>query len=246
MNSIVKFSEEVNGYIDFSVDPEYYATSALQHESLYYAANPVVGEEPPLKTWVVPHVRITETQFDDDKHAECRVDVYPKEDVKSGCPPGWSVVLIEIKLYGDKMYAEVKSILYTHLFEMKEGDGPRTLRVYDRITLATMETEEVARISETSQELSTEEAFVLSLYSDGCVHAAVHEFGKFPTFWKGQITSYTDDALSNDFLVEDEEQTQERINAVNAGAVQAASEWSAMAYAVLGEEDFRGLCYEIK
>jgi len=247
MNNLIEFQQQENGYIDFTVDPAYYGTAALQHEALYYAANPIVGEEPPLKTWVAPDVRITETQFDDTNHAECRVDVYPKEDVKSGCPPGWSVVVIESKQYGDKVYDEVKEVLYTHLFEMKEGDDqPRKLRVYDSITVDTMETEEVARISETKQELTIQEAFLLSLYSDGCVHAAVHEFGKFPTFLLGKITSYTDHVLSNDFLVEDEEQTQERINAVNAGAAQAASDWSAMAYAVLGEEDFRGLCYEIK
>jgi len=228
MNSIVKFCKEVNGHIDFTVDPEYYATSALQHESLYYAPNPVIGEEPPLRTWIVPHGREKDIQFDDEKHAECRVDVYPKEAVKSGCPPGWSVVLIEIKLYGEITYDEVKSVLYTNPFELKEGDGPRKLRVYDRTTIDTMGTEEVARIKETRQELSIEEAFVLSLYSNGCVHAAVHEFGKFPTFLLGKITSYTDHVLSNDFLVEDEEQTQNQINQSNAGAVQAASDWSAM------------------
>jgi len=224
MENIVKFCDQVNGYIDFSVNPEYYGTAALQHEALYYAANPIVGEEPTLKTWVAPHRREKNIQFDDDKHAECRVDVYPKEAVNAGCPPGWSVVVIESKQYGDKVYDEVKEVLYTHLFQMKEGADPRKLRVYDRTTIDTMESGEVARISETRQELSTEEAFLLSLYSDGCVHAGVHEFGKFPTFFKGEITSYTDHPLSNDFLVADPAQTQARINQVNAGAVQAMNE----------------------
>jgi len=243
MSKIVTFCKEVNGYIDFTVDPAYYGTAALQHEALYYVPNPVVGEDAPLRTWIVPHGREKDIQFDDDKHAECRVDVYPKEAVNAGCPPGWSVVVIDPKQYGERMYVEVKEVLYTHLFEMKEGADPRKLRVYDRTTIDTMESGEVARISETRQELSTEEAFLLSLYSDGCVHAGVHEFGKFPTFFKGEITSYTDHVLSNDFLVEDEEQTQERINAVNAGAVQAMNEvflqllysdWS-MGDRVLGE-----------
>jgi len=117
MNNIVTFSEQQGGYIDFQVEAGYYGTSALENEALFYTPNPVIGEEATITKWVEPDGMEKNTQFDDTNHAECRVDVYRIEDVNANCPPGWSVVVIDLKQYGDKVYVEVKRILYTRPFQ---------------------------------------------------------------------------------------------------------------------------------
>ena len=105
----------------------------------------------------------------------------------------------------------------------------RKLSVLDSEGMALASAEELDRLRETKQELTSDEACFLSLFSDKGVHAGFPQLGGFPTFLHGKMECFNGSATSNDFLVEDEEQTQEQINVANAGAAQAALDWSAMA-----------------
>ena len=216
MKNLVTFSKQANGYIQFTVKPGYYATSALENQALYYVPNPIVGEEPPVMRWVEPDGMEKNIQFDETNHAESRVNVYEKKCVKAGCPPGWSVALVQDEVYGEYVCMEVKSVLFTR--PLRVGDmqmdcitrffqqNGMSIKEAERLFLKEMQVmlsrpmrmfddlemdEEVSQGREMCQELTMEEARYLSLTRKERVYCqqpfAFFGEKQFPVFHQGKI-----------------------------------------------------------
>ena len=220
MKNLVTFSKQANGYIDFQVKAGYYAASVLENEAIYYTPNPVIGEEAPIRLWVEPDGMESKTDFDDTYDAECRVYVYSKRTVNANCPKGWSAVVIDLKQYGENLYVEVKKILFTRPFQMKEVAAffrkelsieeakvsyrkemevinIHPMRVFD--VLEAYETVPAERVIK--QNLSIEEALYVSREHYGMVHSQqpFSFFGEnqFPVFYRGELLC-TGERCTND------------------------------------------------
>ena len=118
MKNLVTFSKQANGYIQFTVKPGYYAGASMssddQSEIVYIPNYISVGKDADEYITIKPLESVCDSQPYTETHNACtRVDVHMARIVNAGCPKGWSVALVEHKMYGGYVSMEVKQILYT-------------------------------------------------------------------------------------------------------------------------------------
>jgi len=124
---LVTFYTQKNGFIDFKVRRGYYAGASCyennQSEIVYVPNGTLVGHVADEYITIDPMESYTDSQPYTKSHNACTsVDVHRKSSTNAGCPPGWSVALVEHVLqYGDEYDSmKVKSVLFTRPFKMKE------------------------------------------------------------------------------------------------------------------------------
>jgi len=210
----------------FNVKSGFYAILRSEGETIYYAPKPIVGEEAKVKVWVEPEITIV-TEVIGVYDAGSRVNLFQKEFVKAGCPPGWSVVILEVVESRDKFVSKVKEILYTRLLRVGDMHMGCLIRFFKANGMSTREAnalflkemeviitrpmrmfddlemdEEVSRELEICQELTIEEARYASLTRNERVHSQqpftfYSGAEKYPVFYKGEI-EYVSGLQSND------------------------------------------------
>jgi len=226
MENIVTFYPQQGGYIDFSVKRGYYAGASVyendQSEIVYVPNGTLIGRVADDYITIEPMESVCDSQeYTENRNACTRVDVYRIKDVNENCPKGWSVALVEHKMYGDKYVSmEVKSVLYSRPFQMKEIAkffrkelsieeaassyrkemnviNIRPMRVFD----VTDAYETVPAEREMNQSLTIEEALYVSREHYGMVHSQqpFSFFGEnqFPVFYRGELL-YTGERRTND------------------------------------------------
>jgi len=225
MKNLVTFSKQANGYIDFQVKAGYYAGYEMGRELaevMYVPNGTKVGSEvsESMAVGVPVHTDKSVQEYANDYSCYTHVKVYSKKLTDKNCPPGWRTALCTYKTYGEYQCFEIKEILFTRPFQMKEVAkflrqelsieeakglykkemeviNIRPMRVFD--VLEFYEIVPAERVL--NQNLTMEEAQYVSRDHYGMVHSQqpFSFFGEnqFPVFYRGELL-YTGERRTND------------------------------------------------